>query len=272
MPSAEFMEKVFPANGNWSVEQTKLAFYFYCQTPFGQLHSRNPKVIALANLIHRSPGALAMKCCNIASIDPAIKASGRAGLGNASARDKQTWEQFHTNWEALADDCEQLLMHLKAPTSSDGVIAPTNEPTAITDYSGDTTQAWVKQRVGQAFFRKAVMSGYHHRCCITGLADPRFLIASHIVPWRDDTSIRLHPGNGLCLSALHDKAFDKHLFSLTDDYHILLSKELKTTKDVYLREVFWPLQGKSIELPERFQPELDFVQRHRTSMFTQSKG
>lgn len=66
-----------------------------------------------------------------------------------------------------------------------------------------------------------------------------------------------------CL-ALHDKAFDKHLFSLTDDYRILLSKELKKSKGHYLQDAFRSLQDKIIELPERFQPELAFIKRHLT--------
>jgi len=47
-----------PSKGNWSSEQLKLAFHFYCQTPFGKLHSRNPQIIELAGLIGRTPSAL----------------------------------------------------------------------------------------------------------------------------------------------------------------------------------------------------------------------
>jgi len=35
--------------------------------------------------------------------------------------------------------------------------------------------------------------------------------ASHIVPWAEDERNRLNPRNGLCLNALHDRAFDRHL-------------------------------------------------------------
>ena len=58
----------FTSAPQWSREQTLLAFQFYCETPFGQLHSRNKKLIELADLIGRTPGALAMKCVNIASL------------------------------------------------------------------------------------------------------------------------------------------------------------------------------------------------------------
>jgi putative restriction endonuclease len=57
----------FTGSGNWTREQLKLAFYFYCQTPFGKLHSKNKQVIELAKLIGRTPGAVAMKCTNFAS-------------------------------------------------------------------------------------------------------------------------------------------------------------------------------------------------------------
>ncbi len=126
--------------------------------------------------------------------------------------------------------------------------------------------ALIKQRRKQNFFRRAVLSGYGNRCCISGVSDKRLLVASHIVPWKDDVSIRLHPGNGLCLSAIHDKAFDNHLFSLTDEHRIVLSVQLKSTKDEFLRQTFWSVEGTPISLPDKFMPELDFVKRHRSRM------
>lgn len=85
----------FPSTGLWTPEQTKLALHFYCQTPFGQLHSLNKQVIELAKLIGRTPGAVARKCGNLASLDPAIVASGRIGLQNHSRLDEEIWNEFH---------------------------------------------------------------------------------------------------------------------------------------------------------------------------------
>ena len=73
----------------WTKEQLKLAFHLYCQLPFGKLHSRNREIIELATLIGRSSGAVAMKLVNFASLDPAITSTGRKGLGNASALDRE---------------------------------------------------------------------------------------------------------------------------------------------------------------------------------------
>jgi putative restriction endonuclease len=50
--------------------------------------------------------------------------------------------------------------------------------------------------VKQYFFRQMVLASYAYRCCITGLAIPELLNASHIVPWAADPKNRLNPRNG----------------------------------------------------------------------------
>lgn len=62
----------------WTREQRLIAFALYCRTPFGKMHSRNPEIIKLAQLLGRTPGSLAMKLVNFASLDPAITSTGSA--------------------------------------------------------------------------------------------------------------------------------------------------------------------------------------------------
>lgn len=257
----------FPTRGNWTSEQLKLAFHFYCQTPFGKLHSRNPKIIELAGLLRRTPDALAMKLVNFASLDPAITNTGRKGLSGASALDRQIWDEFHADWERLALDCEQVRRQLlREQQSSDEWALVDSEDFVLDDYTGETREAIVQQRIKQDFFRRAVLASYRGRCCISGVSDARFLVASHIVPWRQDKANRLNPRNGLCLSSIHDKAFDKHLFALTDDHRIVLSAQLKSSKDEFLQKVFWPMDDQAIELPDRFHPDGAFLRNHRETM------
>ncbi|MBS0437840.1 MAG: DNA (cytosine-5-)-methyltransferase [Proteobacteria bacterium] len=267
MPRTTIAPETFPKRGNWTREQLKLAFYLYCQLPFGKLHQRNPQIMELSNLIGRTPSSLAMKLVNFASLDPTIRNSGRHGLGNASALDKAVWEEFHADWERLVVECQQIresLAHLQGQR----VETPQEmeRDFSITDFTGETRRAIVEQRVKQSFFRRAVLASYRGRCCVSGVSDARLLVASHIVPWRDDRANRLNPSNGLCLSAIHDKAFDSHLFSLTDDGRIVLSKRLKASKDEFIKEVFWSAEDRAIELPERFRPELEFLRQHRENM------
>lgn len=219
--------QAFSSRGNWTREQLMLAFNFYCQTPFGKLHSKNPQIIKLAKLIDRTPSALAMKLVNFASLDPSVTSRGRSGLRGASALDRAVWDEFHADWERLAVESEQLRQYLLQQHGLQRAIpVEASDNFVLTDFSGETRRAIVQQRIKQNFFRRTVLSSYRGRCCISGVSDPRLLIASHIVPWSVDKVNRLNPSNGLCLSAIHDKAFDNHLFTLTDDWRIVLSAQL----------------------------------------------
>jgi predicted restriction endonuclease len=99
---------------------------------------------------------------------------------------------------------------------------------------------------------------------------PKLLVASHIVPWSKDKKNRLNPSNGLCLSAIHDRAFDKGFISITDDWKVVVCKELQKRDDPFVKQVLLPLNGKKIELPERFQPDHAFLIRHREEIFLDS--
>lgn len=256
------------ATGLWTKEQIKLAFHLYCQLPYGRIHGRNPEVIALAKVIGRTSDAVAMKMLNIASIDPAITSTGRAGLGNASALDRIVWDEFHSDWERLALECELLRQELDiGGNSTVGNLEQESDQLLPEDFTGVTRQVLTMQRIKQNFFRRAVLSSYRGRCCMSGLSDARLLIASHIVPWSRDKANRLNPSNGLCLSAIHDRAFDKGLISLTDDYRVLLSEEISNSNDVFIKTNFSPLNKKIIDMPERFNPSHSFLHYHRTEIF-----
>ena len=146
-----------------------------------------------------------MKLVNFASLDPAITASGRKGLGNASELDREVWDEFHADWETLALECAMLSQKLRPMPK---IEPPTDSLDAfdLNDFTGETRRSITEQRVKQHFFRRAVLASYGGRCCMSGVSDTRLLVASHIVPWSIDKANRLNPKNGLCLSAIHDRA------------------------------------------------------------------
>ena len=256
-------------SGRWTKEQIKLAFHLYCQLPYGRIYGRNPEIVALAKIIGRTADAVAMKMLNIASLDPAITSTGRVGLGNASALDREVWNEFHSDWERLAVECQLLRQQLEKNVTEE--VAAENDELVPEDFTGETRRVLTEQRIKQNFFRRAVMSSYRGRCCMSGLSELRLLIASHIVPWSKDKANRLNPSNGLCLSAIHDKAFDKGLITLTDDFKIVVSDELKRRDEPFVKDVLLPLSGKQIELPERFMPSVAFVSHHRTVLFVDNR-
>lgn len=248
----------------WTRDQVKLAFHLYCQLPFGKLHSKNPEIIRLASLIGRTPSAVAMKLVNLASLDPSITETGRKGLGNASDLDREVWNEFHADWERVAVECAATLAQFAADQEP---AENTDDEVPLSDYTGETRAVISQQRVRQTFFRRAVLASYNSRCCMSGLAESRLLVASHIVPWKSDKTNRLNPSNGLCLSAIHDKAFDRGLISLSDHYEVLVSEELKRSNDHFIAQVLIPLEGQQIQLPKRFVPTKTFVAHHRCNVF-----
>ena len=247
---------------NWTRPQTLAALHVYLQLPFGQLHQRNPKIKQLAAWIGRSPGSIALKLVNLASLDPMIVASGRAGMANASALDRKIWIELQANWDTVALEAAAEYERLAAGA---GVIADADllEVEIPEIEVGRTRSATVQVRVNQARFRKAVLSSYDATCCISGLRHEKLVIASHIVPWSEDTSNRLNPQNGLCLSALHDRAYDQGLITVMPDFKIHVSLKLKVTKgDNFITDSLLRFDKQSIRLPERFRPAPEFLLWH----------
>lgn len=256
-------------SNRWSKEQLKLAFHLYCQLPFGKLHSRNPEIIQLANLIGRTPSAVAMKLVNFASLDPAITDTGRKGLEAASNLDREIWDEFHANWENLAVECELLRRNLDPEKPS---VDEAEEELMPEDFTGETRRAIIEQRIKQNFFRRTVLSSYRGRCCMSGVSEQRLLVASHIVPWSKDKENRLNPSNGMCLSAIHDRAFDRGLITLDKNFCVVISEELRRRAEPFIQTAFHAIEGKSIELPDRFLPSIVFLEQHRAEVFVDSKS
>lgn len=62
-----------PNPNNWTRQQTLAALHVYFQLPFGQLHQRNPRIKQLAQWIGRTPGSVALKLVNFASLPERFK-------------------------------------------------------------------------------------------------------------------------------------------------------------------------------------------------------
>nr|WP_326527923.1 HNH endonuclease [Rhodoferax sp.] len=247
---------------NWTRPQTLAALHIYLQLPFGQLHQRNPKIKQLAQWLGRTPGSIALKLVNLASLDPMIVASGRAGMANASALDRRLWEELQTHWDAVALEAAAEYEKLANGHGevADAELLETDSPVVE---EGRSRSAIVQVRVNQARFRKAVLASYNATCCISGLRHEKLVIASHIVPWAEDTQNRLNPQNGLCLSALHDRAYDQGLITVLPDFTVRVSPKLKIASgDDFIKESLMRFDKQGIHLPERFGPSPVFLTKH----------
>lgn len=86
----------------------------------------------------------------------------------------------------------------------------------------------VRQRVGQARYRDALLTYWGGACAVTGVSVTEALRASHAKPWAEcaDDAERLDAFNGFLLVANLDALFDRFLISFDDTGRLLTSARL----------------------------------------------
>ena len=63
------------------------------------------------------------------------------------------------------------------------------------------------------------------------------------------------PENGICFSVLYDKAFDKGLIGIDEQYKILLSKILRRIKKIYYDKYFALLEKSNFDFAKKYLPK-----------------
>jgi len=249
----------------WIREELILAFSLYLKLPFGKLHHGNPEIIHLAQILNRTPNSIAMRLSNFASVDPYHQQRGIKGLRGGLKQVEPIWNEFVNNKEDLLFESESILATLEKQTLEskfEQILTGTE------NLIGETKIREVKTRVNQNVFRQIVLANYSGKCAITGIDIPELLIASHIIPWSQNEKERLNLQNGICLSALYDRAFDKGLIGITEKYQIVLSTELKSKENKeFYPYMFGHLNGLLLQLPQKYTPKKEFLQFHMDTVF-----
>lgn len=248
---------------NWTWEETVIAFNVYCKIPFSHGVKTNPTIIKYANILGRTPSALAMKIGNIARLDPELKARGISGLKHGAKMEEKVWEEFYGDWDRLAFESEKLIAEFEHKDIENLIdINLSKLP------KGEERERIVRERVNQQFFRHAVLSAYDTKCCITGLGIPELLEAAHILSWKEDEHNRTNPHNGLCLNSLHHKAFDMGFITITPDFLILISENLNEfDENEAIKKFFSTYRNKKIFAPKKFLPSQEYLDFHSNNIF-----
>ena len=129
---------------------------------------------------------------------------------------------------------KRIRICLSKPISADqlltqpgSVFSPDEVPAHAPGLNETEKEYLSTARVGQGQFRQNLLEAYGGTCPVTGIANAELLIASHIKPWKAcNNSERLDPNNGILLSALVDRLFDRGLISFSDDGRIVVSPTL----------------------------------------------
>jgi len=244
----------------WTREEHVIAFEVYSRISFGTIHMRNPEVIELAALLGRKVGSASRKLANFSRLDPFLQQRNIKGLPHGAKGEESVWHEFVKNPEALAFESELLLAERQGKSIEEVAQIETDDLPP----PGIEREAIVRVRVNHKFFSRRVLSAYGFRCCVTGLSVRPLLVASHIIPWAIDHTNRLNPRNGLCLNALHDRAFDSHLMWIEKDFTVRISPKLNTTEKASSPAEVWlsSFDGERLILPDNFQPDPELLKKH----------
>jgi putative restriction endonuclease len=249
----------------WTRNELILALNLYLKLPFGKLHSGTPEIIHLAKIIGRTAGSVAMRLNNFASVDPYHQQRGIVGLSGGKRQVEPIWNEFINNKEELIFESERILAekeHVQLEEKFSEVLKD------ISSLKGEDKIREVKRRVNQNVFRQMVIANYVGKCAITGIDITDLLVASHILPWSKNENERLNPENGICLSALYDKAYDKGYIGITERYEVVLSNVLNSKiKERFHQSFFAPISGLKIVLPQKYYPNKAFLQYHMDTIF-----
>lgn len=250
----------------WTRDEMILVLNLYLKLPFGKMDRRNPEVIRLAGIIGRTANAVALRLVNFASYDPQLKQRGISGMAHGGKKCGEYWNEFINDRERLLFESERILAQREGTTIEKKYEQEIkNIPQGVV---GETKVREVKTRVNQNVFRQIVLANYDGRCALTGIDLSELLVASHIIPWSENEQERLNPENGICLSSLYDKAFDKGLISFTNDQRVIFSIRLQENvgKDYYAK-YFAPIENAMLVSPRKYNINPTFLEWHRDCIF-----
>ena len=125
----------------------------------------------------------------------------------------------------------------------------------------DSTATIKTRGSAQKAFAGAAMVNHECRCTINGIATKDFLVTPHTVPWSEDQGVRLDLSNGIRLSLLVDRAFEKG--------HVLINDGLanridwgRVGNDHVLRGQLAPCDGHTLSAPAKGARLPEYLQRH----------
>jgi putative restriction endonuclease len=169
--------------------------------------------------------------------------------GVAPALYQAIWPVFITQWDAKG-----LTVHVVPGESMGSAAAPLSED--LRRYA--VIQA--KQRLHQAVFREAVLDAYGNRCAVSGLPEPRLLVAAHIIPDRDRRG-QPEVSNGIAMSVLHHTAYDANLMGIDPDGGVHINRDLLKIHDGPMLKALQKIQGSHMRAPSSpgCRPNRDYL-------------
>lgn len=128
------------------------------------------------------------------------------------------------------------------------------------------SECMTRARLGQGAFRILVTEAYGRRCAITGERTLPVLESAHIKPYSKSGPHRIN--NGILLRSDLHKLFDLGYMTVTEDYHVEVSKKIKQEYENG-REYYAMHGNKLINLPSNpyDQPSKQYIEWHNKEIY-----
>jgi len=256
-----------PAGERWTDDELLAALELYCRTPFGKQDEGTPAVVELARLIGRTPGAVAWRLGNFASVDPEEQARGVKGAPHGSAAGNRLFARFLREPDAVALEMAEAVARLGGATAHQAE-PDERQPSGPTEREGTA-----RVRLLQSFFRRTVLTDYEWQCAMCDVDVPALLNAAHIIPWARAEGRRADPHNGLALCALHDRAFDRGIVTASNEYRIVVvGSRLGGSSSRTIEATIRAMDGRPMRLARRFQADRAALADHRAWAMSGGNG
>lgn len=113
-------------------------------------------------------------------------------------------------------------------------------------------------------FRATVISRHDHTCPISGVDHSGLLDVAHVLSWSDYPEYRADLSNVLPLSKTHHAAFDRGLFTIDQNFRLLVDPSFETQSELLERTII-DRAGERVPLSDRsLNPE--YVAQHNEAL------
>lgn len=181
-------------------------------------------------------------------------------LEDVETNDKKFYWRPYPDFESMANINRLLVLFY----SEEKFKNPEEKEKLLEKYRKRASSAEKNRRNGQSKYRNSLIEDFKE-CPVTHIQEPNLLIASHIKPWAvcEDNNEKYNPQNGLLLSPLIDRLFDKGYITFTEHGKIVISPLLneKDKQRISLNT------NESYIDDEKIQSRTEFLNYHQKYVF-----
>lgn len=136
-----------------------------------------------------------------------------------------------------------------AEWTSTGVISRWPLGDRIEDTSGYRRRIERTEAAVSGQFRDDMLARFDHQCVVTGIDETAVLDLAHVLARSDRPDLAEDEANVLVMNALHHRAFDADLFTLSDGQRLVVNPEFDPGHP-FLRRTILDRAGEAVTLPE----------------------